>query len=233
MTRLALVVSLGALCACDITTQQVRRTFPVEVRVSLPTTPLETGWTVSDVSGSIPLTGLRVYEGRVLVADWSPLSLLISTAHAHPGHYVPGESVAEVLAPVTLDLSTRENVRWDVANAVTASYGSAQLELGAAGVRLTGTASRNDQTLRFDTGVFTPDAAITAIPFEHEMTTEPGRLLLTVDLAVLLSRIEFDKGLAVPDAEGLTRFDRASQAFNGFERGVTDTSSYRFTWQPD
>lgn len=229
--RLVLAVSLGALCACDVTTQQVRRTFPVEVRVSLPATPLESGWTVSDVSGELPLTSLRFFEGRVLVAEWSPLSLLISTAHAHPGHYVPGESLAEVLSPTTVDLAKREPLSWDVAQAVTGSYGSAQLELG--GARISGVASRSDQTLRFDTGSFTPRGAITAIRFEHELATDPGRMVLSIDLGVLLSRIEFDKALAAPSAEGVTRFDRASPAFNGFERGVTDTSSYRFTWQPD
>ena len=220
------------LAGCGVT-EQTRRTFPVEVVVTAPSTPLETGWTVTALEGSMSLTELRFFEGRVLVAQrsWSPVDLFISTAHAHPGHYVPGEARGELLAPRELDLSSRDVIAWDTANAVTGSYGSAKLTFGASGVRVRGTATKGAQTIRFDTGALALTKPLEGIRFEHEMNTAPGTVRLEVDLGVLLSRIEFDKALAPPNADGVVVFDSSSVAFNGFDRGVTDSGSYRFTWQ--
>lgn len=226
-----LFCSLFLLAACDVATQQTRRTFPVEVVVTAPTAPLETGWAVTDLIGALPLTEVRFYEGRVLVAQWSPMELIISTAHAHPGHYVPGASIAEVLTPLELDLSKRDVLPWGEANAVTGSYGSAKLGFGT--IRIRGTAVKADQTIRFDSGPLTLAAPLEGIRFEHEMDTSPGRVRLEVDLGVLLSRIEFDKHGSSAGADGVITFDPASTAFNGFDRGVTDSGSYRFTWQPN
>ena len=225
-------IALLLLAGCGVT-EQTRRTFPVEIVVSAPSTPLETGWTVTALEGSMPLTALRFFEGRVLVAErsWSPVDLLISTAHAHPGHYVPGEALGEVLSPAEVDLSRRTVLSWDTANAVTGSYGSAQLSFGAAGVRVRGTASKADQTIRFDTGALVLTKPLEGIRFEHELNSAPGTVQLEVDLGVLLSRIEFDKALTPPNADGVVVFDVSSVAFNGFDRGVTDSGSYRFTWQ--
>lgn len=226
-----LLCSLFLLAGCDVATQQTRRTFPVEVVVTAPAVALETGWTVSSLSGSMPLSEVRFFEGRVLTARWSPMELLVATAHAHPGHYVPGASMAEVLVPLELDLSKRDVLPWAEANAVTGSYGSAKLGFGA--VRLRGTAVKADQTIRFDTGPLTLAAPLEGIRFEHEVDTSPGRVRLEVDLGVLLSRIEFDRHGSAAGADGVVTFDPKSVAFNGFDRGVTDSGSYRFTWQPN
>lgn len=217
------------LVGCDVATQQTRRTFPVEVVVTAPSAPLETGWTVTDLAGSMPLTEVRFYEGRVLATRWNPMELLISTAHAHPGHYVPGASMAEVLTPLDLDLSKRDVLPWAEASAVTGSYGSAKLGFGT--VRVRGTAVKADQTIRFDTGPVVLAAPLEGIRFEHEMDTSSGRVRLEVDLGVMLSRIEFDKHGSAVGADGVITFAPASVAFNGFDRGVTDSGSYRFTWQ--
>lgn len=226
-----LLWSLLLLAGCDVATQQTRRTFPVEVVVTAPTAPLETGWAVTDLSGAMPLTELRFYEGRVLVAQWSPLELIISTAHAHPGHYQEGASMGEVLVPLALDLSKRDVSAWAEANAVTGSYGSAKLGFGT--IRVRGTAVKADQTIRFDTGPLTLAKPLEGIRFEHEMDTSSGRVRLEVDLGVLLSRIEFDKHGSAPGSDGVVTFEPSSVAFNGFDRGVTDSGSYRFTWQPN
>jgi hypothetical protein len=47
----------------------------------------------------------------------------------------------------------------------------------------------------------------------------------------MLSRIEFDKGNAMPGASGVVVFDPVSPASNGFDRGVEDTGSYQLSWQ--
>ncbi|MBL8922966.1 MAG: hypothetical protein JNJ54_29220 [Myxococcaceae bacterium] len=226
------LLMLVCLTACGASTTQTRRTFPVEVVVTAPTTTLESGWTLSELTGSMALTELRFFEGRVLVAKRSFLAdLLLATAHAHPGHYAPGASMGEVLMPLDLDLSRRDSIAWGEANAVTGPYGSAKLGFGAGGVRVKGVATKAGQTVRFDTGAFTRAAALEGLRFEHDMDTGPGRVRLEVDLGVLLSRVEFDKAGAPAGPDGVITFAAGSAALNGFDRGVTDTSSYRFTWQ--
>ncbi|MCA3013252.1 MAG: hypothetical protein INH41_12730 [Myxococcaceae bacterium] len=227
------LLCLFALSSCDASTDQVRRTFPVEVVVVPPSAPTDSGWTVSDVSGQASFASLRFFAGRVLVTRRLDLtSWLVASAHAHPGHYEAGAALAEVLEPLVVDLSGRAVSPWGPASAVTGSYGSAELGW-AMGVRVQGAATRGAQTVRFDTGLLTPQRPLTAIAFEHEVTTAPGRVRLTLDLGVMLSRIDLERTLATADARGVVTFDRASQAFNGFDRGVTDTTAYRFTWQPD
>ncbi|MBE2252035.1 MAG: hypothetical protein IAE78_21040 [Myxococcus sp.] len=213
-------------------TEQTRRTFPVEVVVSAPSTPLDSGWTVSELEGAMPLTELRFYEGRVLVGRrWSPVDLLVATAHAHPGHYVPGEAMAELLVPMPVDLSARAPQPWAVADAVTGSYGSARLAFGGEGVRVRGSATKAGRLVRFDTGALVLGGPLTGLRFEHELTRAPGTMRLEVDLGVLLARVDFDQAGALPDGAGVVVLDPGSVAFNGFERGVTDAGSYRFTWQ--
>jgi hypothetical protein len=224
-------LALVLLAGCGVT-EQTRRTFPVEVVVSGPAAPLESGWSLSSLEGSMSLTEVRFFEGRVLVAEqrWNPFNLILSTAHAHPGHYVPGAAKGELVAPLELDLSKRDVLPWQVANAVTGAYGSAQLTFGPSGVRVRGSATKAARTIRFDTGPLTLAKPLSGLQFEHEMTTAAGRVRLEVDLGVLLSRIEFDKADTAPNADGVVLLDPSSIAFNGFVRGVTDAGSYRFTW---
>jgi hypothetical protein len=225
--RLLLLI---AVSSCGASTEQVRRTFPLEVVVKAPSAPTDSGWTLTDVQGTASLSSVRFFSGKVLITRRSPLDWFISTAHAHPGHYEAGAALGEVLTPLEVDLSRTEPVEWATANAVTGSYGSAEVGW-AMGVRLRGTATKAGQVVRFDTGFLTPAKPLSAIPFEHTMTTSPGRVRLEIDLGELLSRVDFAQTLSTPDAQGVTTFDRGSPAFNGFDRGVTDTTSWRFTWQ--
>ncbi|MDX2009645.1 MAG: hypothetical protein SFW67_05625 [Myxococcaceae bacterium] len=228
MNRLVLVLLFSS---CGASTDQVRRTFPLEVLVRAPTAPTDSGWTLSDVRGVASFASVRFFEGQVLITRRrSPLDWLVSTAHAHPGHYEAGAALGELLEPLELNLAGGEPATWGTVNAVTGRYGS--VELGwATGVRVLGTATKGSESVRFDTGVLAPTKPLSAIAFEHTMTTAEGTVRLELDLGVLLSRVDFGKTLSTPDAQGLTPLDRASPAFNGFERGVTDTTSYRFTWQ--
>lgn len=230
MSRLIPLVLFAS--ACGATTEQTRRTFPLEVVVSAPTAALDTGWAVTNVSGQASLSSLRFFTGKVLISErFDPLSLFISTAHAHPGHYMAGDALGEVLAPITIDLSKRDPQAWGTANAVTGSYGSAQLTYAMTGFRLKGTATKGAQSVAFDTGVFTPTAPLEGLKFDHEMNAAAGTVRMTVDLGVLLSRVEFDKTNTQPNTEGVTVFDPASPAFNGLDRGVIDTGSYTLSWQ--
>jgi len=227
-----LVVVLPVVVSCGAITAQTRRTFSLDVAVTVPAVALESGWTLSEVTGSGSFTSMRFFSGKVLIgARFDPLSLLISTAWAHPGHYIPGEALGEVLSPLVVDFGKRDVQPWGTANAVTGSYGSAQLTYAMTGLRLKGVATKNGKTVRFDTGLLTSSAPLEGLKFDREMDTAPGGVRLTVDLGVLLSRVEFDQSMAMPGADGVVVFDPTSPAFNGLTRGATDTGSYRLSWQ--
>lgn len=220
------------LVSCGGATTQVRRTYPVEVVVTHPTSALASGWTVSDLSGTAQLTGVRFYEGKVLVARrFNPLDLIVAPAYAHPGHYVPGEARGELLTPLELDLKRTSVVQWGTANGVTGDYGSAELLFGASAIRVRGTATKGATSVQFDTTIASVPAPLQGVRFEHEMTTDPGRVTVEVDLGTLLSRIDFAASGATPGPDGVVTFAPTSVAFNGFDRGVTDSFSYRIAWQ--
>lgn len=227
MKRLILLLLLTGCGA----TESVRRTFPVEVVVKTPDAALDSGWVVTGLEGSIGLEDLRFFEGEPLTARRSPLDWFIGSAWAHPGHFAPGDAKGELLQALVVDVTKKDVQAWGTASAVTGTYGSAQLGFGSMGVRLKGTATRGTETVKFDTGKKTFTAPLAGVPFIHHMTNEAGRVHLTVDVSVVLSRIAFDKHQATPDAQGVVTFSPQSAAFNGFDRGFTDAATFRFTWQ--
>ncbi len=223
---------LLSACGAPVTTEAVRRTFPLEVLVTAPTAPNDTGWTVTDVSGTAELASLRFFTGKVLISRWwNPLDLIVTPAFAHPGHYMEGEALGEATTPVSIDLSKRTAQAWQVANAVTGSYGSAQLIYATSGLRVRGTATKGGQTVRFDTGTLVPTKPLEGLKFEREMDTSAGTVRVQLDLGVMLSRVDFSQTGATAGADGVVLLAPTSVAFNGFDRGVLDTGSYIISWQ--
>ncbi|MEW6431261.1 MAG: hypothetical protein AB1730_07100 [Myxococcota bacterium] len=207
-----------------------RRTFPLVVSPAGGALVTDSGWTVTLTSARASLGAARFYSGKVpsiarRTPRINPLEWLVSSAWAHPGHYVPGEAMGELLRPLEVDLLQAETA-WGEVSGVTGAYGSMEVTVAAGGVRLAGTATKDTQTVSFDTGAFTPPAAIQAIVFEHQMDTSSGRVRLTVDLRTIVSRMDFAQVGA-----GANPLDSTSPAFNGFARGVEDSSAWRGTWE--
>lgn len=235
MSRLLAVLTLALVAGCE--TGARRRTFPVEMTLQPMTGPTESGWTVTPESLQVAAGPVRFYEGRVLLtqrAPWlTPYVLLGGTAWAHPGHYVPGEALGEVLTPTTVDLLAATPTRLGEANAVTGDYGSLELTLppqvDGHTLRLRGTARHADgRTVRFETSM-DQGKPLEGIRFERVLALEEGRVRITVDLGRWLGRIDF--ATASPaDARGISTFPTGSQAQNALVRGVEDTSAYVVTW---
>lgn len=227
MTRRVPVVMvvLVLLAACG-GTARTRRTFPVVVSAKTDAMVTDSGWTVTLTSARVSLSGARFFSGEVpVVRRFDPLGWLVPSAWAHPGHYMPGEALAELLTPLEVDLLAGD-AAWGTASAVTGDYGSLQLTLGASGLRLAGTATKGADTVTFDTGGFTPPSPIDGVPFHHAMDTAPGRVRLALDLAAVVTRMDFAYVGAGPSP-----LDTSSPAFNGFARGVEDASAYVTTWE--
>ncbi|MBJ6764896.1 hypothetical protein JGU66_29380 [Myxococcaceae bacterium JPH2] len=222
-----------------------RLTFPVEVMAVPMTGPNEKGWSVTPESLFVSMGPVRFFEGRVLISRRAPrfdwYSLIGGTANAHPGHYIAGDALGEVLTTHTVDLLSGPVVLGD-ANAVTGDYGSLELTLtpptastDATGaltghaVHVRGTARNADGgSVRFDATVDLPKA-IEGIRFERTMKKESGRVRIAVDLKTWLGRIDFAT-VAAAGPDGLSHFPAESQAQNALTRGVEDTSAYVVTW---
>ncbi|WP_049805230.1 hypothetical protein [Stigmatella aurantiaca] len=227
-------------------TGEERRTFPVEVTARPMTGANEHGWTVTLESAHASMGPVRFFEGRVLLSrrwrDFDWYTLVGGTASAHPGHYVPGDALAEVLTTGTVDLMAPAPTVLGEANAVTGDYGSLELTLPVAtgtsdaqgllnghAVRVRGEAIHTDgRKVRFDGQADLPKP-IEGIRFERELGTEAGRARITVDLAKWLGRIDFST-VGSPDTDTVQTFPAASQAQNALVRGVEDTSAYVVTW---
>lgn len=220
------LVAASLLGACGETAQS-RRTFPVSIEAATEALVTDSGWTVRLTKAEASLASARFFAGKVLLSrrgGWTGqrlAGLLWGTAHAHPGHYQPGAAMGELLAAKQVDLLAGATP-WGHATGTTGEYGSLQLTLEAPGLRLAGSATRGDVTVDFET----PAVARTleGVRFEHAMNASDGEVRLRVDLAVILSRVDFS------GESGLLR--EGGAAANGFVRGVMDTSAYSATWRP-
>nr|WP_211194447.1 hypothetical protein [Pyxidicoccus fallax] len=240
---LALAAAPTFLGGCG--SEAERRVFPVEVSATLPGGANERGWTVTVESAHVSVGPVRFFEGHVLLSsqrmprfDW--YSLIGGTAHAHPGHYTPGDALGEVLTTSTVDLLAGATL--GDASAVTGEYGSLELTLAkptattdAQGVlnghavRVRGTARNTDGgTVRFDAVVDLP-APVAGVRFEKSLGMEAGRVRIAMDLGKWLGRIDFATATD-PDADGVHTFPATSQAQNALVRGVEDTTAYVVTW---
>lgn len=219
-----LIPLLLLLTACGGTVAQ-RRTFPVEV-VGTPVSAManDKGWVVTLSEAKATVGPVRFFTGKVLLSRrWSPLSLVIGTAHAHPGHYLEGEALGEVLTATEVDLLATAPTSLGEANAVTGEYGS--MSLAVTKIRLKGTATLGATTVAFDTTELVLKEPLAGVRAERELGTEKVTARISMALQTWIARIDFAK------AGGATAFAADSEAFNAFNRGVLDTSAYAVTFQ--
>lgn len=226
--RNLLCLSLLALCACG-GTERSRVTYPVTVSGGAASITTDSGWSVSLTKATAHLAAVRFFEGEVLLSRapqppwWR--SLVISTAYAHPGHYVPGEALGELIAPLDADLLSTAPVSWGTADGLTGKQGSLQLTFAAGGLEVEGTASNGGLSVPFSAS-FTPPAEIDGVRSEHVVgKTEPG-VDVRVDLSVIFSRVDFSQV-----GSSASPLDPTSPAFNGYGRGIEDTSAWVVTWK--
>ncbi|MCY1018464.1 hypothetical protein [Pyxidicoccus sp. MSG2] len=245
MIRRHVLMGALALALSGCGSEAERRTFPVELTGTLPSGANERGWTVTLESAHASVGPVRFFNGRVLLSRRAPrfdwYSLIGGTAQAHPGHYVAGDALGEVLTTATVDLLTGAPL--GDASAVTGEYGSLELTLatptastdaaGALGghaVRVRGTARNADGgAVRFDAVADLP-APVAGVRFEKSLGMEAGRVRIAVDLGTWLGRIDFATATD-PDADGVYTFPAGSQAQNALVRGVEDTTTYVVTWE--
>lgn len=170
-------LALGALVACGdpAATSGARFTLAARMDLETKTTTTRSNWNVELTRAQIAVGALHFFTGEPLGARYAPSRpksvlaqvgrtlgewVFIREAHAHPGHYVEGEALGELLTPVTIDLLAGSSPLGD-ADATSGLYRSARFtfaappsgalaaEMGDASLVLEGNATREGEQRHF------------------------------------------------------------------------------------
>lgn len=229
--RRATLLALTALVLVGCEPERQRTSFELRATATLPTTPNEHGWALNLTEASIQLASVRFFPGHAIVTRWQRVlwAPFGGFAFAHPGHFEPGEALAEWTGDRALDLLQDTPIALGTTSAFTGDYGSAAVTFAAGDtVRIAGSAVKDDTTVRF-TATLTPTKPLEGIRSEHDLSTAPTTATLRVDVAGWLARIDFTTA-GEPDAHGVSSFPSGSQALNAFTRGVTDPGHWSVEW---
>ena len=198
-------------------------------------------------------------SGRSNALAWLG-DFFIKTAHAHPGHYIGGAAMGQMLQPTTVDLLGNSLELAD-GNGVTGLTNSAKFswqsppkgdlasKLNGDVVLTQGTATKGDVTIKFlamaaDTEVVDGDkkvevagCAFGANPGEVgvDMTSD-GTVTLTLVPSVWFDQVDFAyvapgaSEAPSPNADGFVDI-AGTLAWQGFIRGVKKGTAYEFSYQ--
>lgn len=225
-----LALSLCVFSACgDDTTGRARVRFAVSARGVDTSFTTSRGWSLTVREARLSLGALRWYEGPPIFAlRWWERALGVSIAHAHPGHYVPGAALADMLAPRVIDL-TGASVPLDAADGVTGAAQSVHVEvlpsaaLGGDTLFVRGEATMETQTVRFR-GSLPLTLALEGVPASGDIDANAWELQVSVGR--WLDRVDF-AALAPASPGDEVTFGADSQALNALYRGATTVGSYR------
>lgn len=227
-----------------------RTSIQANVRGALPTSATSMGWSVTYEQALVSVDTLRwnvgepVFEARLRQRFLRAIS--IGTAFAHPGHYSPGESLADVSVARVIDL-LGPSIQLANITAVTGTSNSAAILLApadatrAAGTRLSvgssvraqGTAVKDGAMVRFRLEI--PDTIdIQGAPAHGEIRADGSTSFeLAVDLGLWLDRADFSTiATSTPAMDGVIEPAADSQVRNAFVRGVNNGAGYRLTLLP-
>lgn len=237
-----------------MSTGGARTSIQVAITGATPTGPTSLGWSVTYEQALVSADTIRfnvgepVFEATARARSRRPLwqRLSIGTALAHPGHYSPGEALADASLARAVDL-LGPRAEFAGITAVTGYANSATLTLRPADasrasgtalsvnstVRVVATAARDGATVRFRMEL--PDAIDIAGSAAHGEITADGstRFQLSVNLGLWLDRADFSTLSALaPGADGVIDVPASHQAHNALFRGVSNGAAYSYTLPP-
>ncbi len=224
------------------TTGRVRVTFPVTMRGINPSADTSTGWHVVLDQAFVAAGPLRWYEGAPIFSRrlWDT-AFSLGVAHAHPGHYVPGEALADITSQRVVDLMVPTPTPLEDATGVSGDALSATMELRPPGTTLgpsasalhglavwtRGTATRAGSTVRFEGGV-TIDYAVRGIPARARFAPG-GSMAVSVDLARWFDLADFST-LTAPSPGEVAPIAAGGAVANALYRGTTNGAAWLFAW---
>lgn len=250
---LALALVAGCSSKGDTTTG---KRIALEVKIAAAPGSLQPftnglGWQVA-VSKALVATGaIYVYDGATILSRAEPRRrpldelLGIKSAFAHPGHYVPGNALGQMLTASSADLRAGDTGLGagdgvtGVARSATFAFdapakGPFAGELGDRVAVLEGTATKGAETRVFRARVAKDEIldakaqpAIEGCPFTEVTMSGDGVVTVAVRLTGWLDQVDFD---AVPRSNDGAPVELDGVARNGLVRGFKAGDAYRFTY---
>lgn len=220
------------------------------------------GWSIKLSKAFVSVGPLYYFDGapifstarapRALPASRSREELArllgLGTAHAHPGHYEPGDAMGEVLQASSADL-TLGIVDLPPGDGVSGSYrsgrftfgdppvGSAAQALGASVVRLEGEATKDAMTRHFSAALGVSDVldsygepSLEGCAFDKETDVEAdGTVTIHIKPSVWLDQSEFDD-IAEGTEAAPTELTPETEAWKALSRGLKKGSAVIFSY---
>lgn len=204
------------------------------------------GWNVSLTQATLSTGPLYYFDGEPAFTR-APRRFFeflkpIQTAYAHPGHYVPGNAVGQMLVPQTFDLMAAGPFTMADGTGLTgpvrsATFSFSQDDAGVA-ARISGSAERDGGTVYFtfeatlaDLERTASDAEISGCTFDEDIIDGDETVLVTVKPRVWFNLVDFTQ-VAPGTADAPTLVDPASVPHIGFALGLAQLSAYEFQLQP-
>jgi hypothetical protein len=238
-------------CA-PITTGGARTYIRATLEGTTPVSATSVGWSITYEQALVSIDAIRWYTGNPVYEartrrqrrpdrEWMRY-FSIGTAYAHPGHYTPGEALADTTPLRVFDLLAGP-APLGVIPAVTGTSNSASLALHPADasrisgtalsanntLRVQGAASKGGVTVRFRAEL--PDAIdIEGSPAHGEITADgTTEYRIAIDLGAWLDRADFSTlGAIRPGSDGVVDVPAAAQVRNALFRGASNGAAYRF-----
>ena len=212
------------------------------------------GWSVQLTKAQVSTGGMYFYDGApIFTASRVPFRwhnlLGIRTAHAHPGHYVPGNAMGQLIAPSSADLVAPESTL-GVGDGVTGRVRSATFgyqspaqgplgqQLGANIVVLEGAATKDAErrVFRFEVGAADVKgtdglAAIKGCPFSDVVVGGNGTVTVRVDLGLFMQQLDFSELAPSPNGTPVL-VPATSLLHDQLVRGIKAGQAYQFSFAP-
>lgn len=230
------------------------------------------GWSVTLSKAYLSIGALYYYSGDPVLSQRPPVrssarealarfgNLFVKTAYAHPGHYIEGAAMGQMLVPTTVDL-LGGSIELADGNGVTGLTNSARFTwqspaMGTLAPALEGhviltqgSATKGDITVQFiakadapevvdgDQKVEVAGCAFGATPGDVGIDMDgDGTVTLTLVPSVWFDQVDFGyvvpgaAGAPTPDANGVVDL-AGTLAWQGFIRGVRKGTAYEFSFQ--
>jgi hypothetical protein len=193
------------------------------------------GWNVTLSQARLSAGASYYFDGEPILSR-RPLLEAFPTAHAHPGHYVPGEALGQSTSSAALDLLAPETTL-AAGEGVAGLYRSARFTFGPARfdgrvVQLEGIATKGEARVAFraEARATEVSATVEGCPFTEAQVAGNGTVQLLVRTEVWLDQVDF----GVLGGDGATPVDFGTTvAANAFRRGLEKSSAYTFSFTGD
>ena len=199
----------------DPSSEATRFTLPITAGPQgfTGTAATDLGWQISLSEVEIHLSDLQMtIQGETHTALRAPLSLFVSTAHAHPGHYAGGEVIGELVGPFDARVTAEgpADVPLGEATLLPGQFRGANLSFarGADGhtAHLKGAATQDGRRVAFEATLdIAQDAQTVGLPFDATLDADSGghaRLNLLVTDPYLGHNLFDGQDFAALDADG-------------------------------